>query len=152
MLHDVRSTECSAHETLDAHPQVPDRTHTFSFACYFSPISFGPNNWHIWWLCPHKCSIIRLDLRASRQNDKHEECVMRCETQPDAMSRYKFVTFAYQMLPNGTVRISHCVSGMVFLKTLVSLCTTPWAGNLAFNKVSSMVVLVAVTCWKNRIQ
>jgi hypothetical protein len=34
------------------------------------------------------------------------------------------LTSAYKMLPKGTVQISHCVSGTVFLKTLVTLCRT----------------------------
>jgi hypothetical protein len=40
------------------------------------------------------------------------------QTLSDTTSRHNFVTFAYQMLPKGTILTLHCLFGMVLLKTL----------------------------------
>lgn len=45
-------------------------THTFPLACHFFPISFQPNNWRVWWLCPHKCSSLQAKWQTWRMCGK----------------------------------------------------------------------------------
>lgn len=140
----VGSEECSAQETLDAHPQVPNTHIPFSLSFFpdflpakqlacmmimssqmFQPPGKMTNMENVWQDLKHSirflCPSTALWIHVEGMEVKLQDNLWKL---PDATSRHKFATFTYQMLPKGTVRIPHCVSGMVFLKTLVTLCRT----------------------------